>query len=336
MNKGAVGSNTDYRLYVLRGAGLNGMEFTRTTTAPTQVDYITTASTGFVAGGTYWVKVEFDLDNGSSESEAKFYTSNDGVTYTLLATVTSANTTATRDSANPLSIGHAPSNQWFLGTIHKLTIKNGIGGTTVFDANFDAVTADALAFTESSAQAATVSILSSRYSLGLPNVQWSTSNATQALTANRVYYHPFLVTEPITIDTTVFRVTSGPASAANVRTGIYAADIGLQPTGAPILDAGNTAVATSATGNFYTAVTPVTLQPGMYLAAINTSVNLTVQVARGGVIGADIGNGTNAIINTVLGTQTQGAFPNPGTAWNTRNFAATGPNFFLFFRWTPA
>jgi hypothetical protein len=252
-----------------------------------------------------------------------------------LATVTNANTDATRDSANVLAMGHALTNEWFAGTIHKFTIKDGIGGTTVFDANFDAVPLNALAFTESSAQAATVSLVSTRYSYGLPNVQWSTSNATSALTANRVYYHPFLVTEPTAIDMTLFRVTAGPASAANVRTGIYAADMDLQPAGAPILDAGDTAVATSATGNFYTAVTPVTLQPGMYLAAINTSVNLTVQVARGGVIGADIGNGTSAIISAVLGTQTQGAFPNPGTAWATRNFAATGPNFFLFFRWAP-
>jgi hypothetical protein len=335
VNKGAVTATTDYRLYVMRGIG-NGLEFGRIDSGGNIANITTTSSSGFVAGGTYWVKVEFDLDNGSSQSEATFYKSSDGVTYTLIGSATSANTTPTRASANVLAIGHAPSTQWFDGIIHSVTIKNGIGGTVVFDADFSAQTADALAFTESSANAATVSLVTTRYTYGLPNVQWSSSNATQALTANTVYYQPFLLTAPAIIDGTQFHVTTGPASAANVRTGIYPADNDWQPTGAPILDAGNTAVGTSATGTFFTQVTPVTLPPGRYVTAINSSVALTTRVVRGGIVGADLGAGTNSIISLMSRAQTQGAFPNPAAAWNTRTFAATGPNHMLLLRWKAA
>jgi hypothetical protein len=291
-----------------------------------------------------WFRVTLDVDNGAGQYEVKFYTSADGTNWTQLGTTITGTSgpTAIVDGTSGLFIGARNDGTFTMtGTVQRVIIQNAYDtadntSDVVFDANFATATADALAFTESSTNAATVSVVTTRYSYGLPNVQWSTSNATQALTADRVYYQPFLISAPTTVDMTSFRVTTGPASAANVRTGIYAADANMQPTGAPILDSGNVAVATSATGNFYTSVTPVTLQPGMYLTAINTSVGLTCQAARGGLAGADIGNGANAIFNTMLGTQTQGAFPNPPTAWNTRAFAATAPNHTLFLRWSAA
>jgi hypothetical protein len=170
----------------------------------------------------------------------------------------------------------------------------------------------------------------------LPNVEWNASNVTQALTANTVYYQPFIVSSPITVDATNFAVSAGPASAANVRTGVYAADSNLQPSGAPLIDSGNVAVGTSVTGTFVNQFTPVTLQPGAYLTAINTSVALTCRVQRGGPTGTNVGNGTSSLISLLPISQTQGAFPNPGTAWVNPTYAATGPNHVLFLRWSPA
>lgn len=135
---------------------------------------------------------------------------------------------------------------------------------------------------------------------------------------------------------TQFNVSTGPSSAANVRCGIYAADSNLQPTGAPLLDSGNVAVGSSATGMFIAAVSPTVLQPGMYLTAFNTSQNLTVRVQRGGITGSNFSQGSNSLILLNYGSQTQGAFPNPGTPWTVPVFGATGMEHMLLLRWKDA
>ncbi len=284
-----------------------------------------------------WVRFTFTGNDGAGNRVGKFYQSDDGTTWSGMNTLSNAGTVSIFDGTAPIEIGGFVALQFtnLAGTIHRVVIRDGYdgAGNTVFDADFGTATADALAFTESSTNAATVSLVTTRYTYGLPGVQWSTSNATQALAANTVYYQSFIVTAPVIVDMTVFRVTTGPASAANVRTGIYVADSNMQPSGAALVDSGNVAVGTSATGNFATSVTPVTLQPGVYVTAINTSVNLTCQVARGGLVGSDIQQGANAIVSLMSAAQTQGAFPNPGTAWNTRTFAAVGPNHMMFTRW---
>ena len=295
-----------------------------------------------ITSGTKWLRYTLDADDGGGNRVSKFYLSDDGAAWTQLgATITTAGAISIFDSTAPMSL--AGGGQFIAGilpmggTLHRVIIRNGYdgAGSVAFDANFETVTADALAFTESSTNAATVSLVSTRYTYGLPNTEWS-AVAAIVLTGNRVYYQPFLVTAPTVVDMTAFRITSGPNSPANVRTGIYAADANMQPTGAPVLDSGDVAVGTSATGNFYTSVTPVTLQPGMYLTAINGSLNMTYQLVRGGMATADIGKGANAILTNRFGAQTQGVFPNPGTPWDIATFSGTGPNHALFLRWRPA
>jgi hypothetical protein len=291
-------------------------------------------------GQPMWVRFTFTGDNGSGQNVGKFYYSTDGLAWVNMNTLTNAGTTSIFNGTAPVDIGGWINLQFdnLAGTIGRVVILDGFdgAGSTVLDANFETATADALAFAESSSNAATVSLVTTRYTYGLPGVQWSTSNATQALTANRVHYQPFLVTAPVVVDGTQFHVTAGPASAANVRTGIYAADENMQPIGAPVLDAGNTTVGTSATGTFFTQVTPVTLQPGLYVTALNTSVNMTLRVQRGGLVGTDVSNGTSSIISLMSGAQTQGAFPNPPKEWDTRTFGSVGPNHVLFLRWKAA
>jgi hypothetical protein len=302
-------------------------------------------ATGFTDGTTHWIRVTFDQDNGSSQSEVNFYTAADSSTiptvWTPLGTAqTSADTGNGRASVQSVffASGYVSNlgDRGLNGTLRRAIVNDGIGGTTVLDADFEAQTENAIAFTESSSNAATITVTTNRYSYGLPNVEWNASNVVQALTANTVFYQPFVVSAPITVDATNFAVSTGPASAANVRTGVYLADSNLQPSGAPLIDSGNVAVGTSVTGTFLNQFTPVTLQPGVYLTAINTSVNLTCRVQRGGPTGTNVGNGTSSLISLLPVSQTQGAFPNPGTAWTTPTYAATGPNHVLFLRWSPA
>jgi hypothetical protein len=322
------GVNTQHS-FLLIGDGQR-LRFYWSTNGTTDNNFRETTTDHNIPNGTAkWVRVTLDVDNGSTQHEVKFFLSDDGTNWTQLgSTVTTAGTTSIWDGNRPLELKG--------NLVKRAQVLNGIDGTVQFDANFATQTANLLAFTESSTNAATVTITTTRYTYGLPNIQWNTSNITQALTINRVHYQPFLVSAPIIVDGTQFHVSTGPASSANVRTGIYRADGNMQPTGAPIIDAGNTVVGTSATGTFFTQVTPVTLQPGIYLTAINTSVALTVRVQRGGIVGTDIANGTSSIISLMYASQTQGALPNPGTVWDTRTFSNTSPNHYLFLRWSPA
>lgn len=120
-----------------------------------------TVATSFVDGTAHWVRVTFDVDNGAGGNDVKFWTSDDGVTWTQLgATVTTAGTVTIATSTALVNIGgiNAGTLNPFVGTIYRARIYNGIAGTLVFDANFTTVAKLATSFTESSANAATVTI----------------------------------------------------------------------------------------------------------------------------------------------------------------------------------
>jgi hypothetical protein len=112
--------------------------------------------------GELWVRVTLDVDNGAAGRDLTYFTSSDGITWTQLgSTVTQAGTTSIFGSTAQLRVG-ARSNGANLaeGKFYRAQILNGIGGTTVFDADFTtSITSGAQAtFTESSANAATVTI----------------------------------------------------------------------------------------------------------------------------------------------------------------------------------
>jgi len=315
----------------------NGTLRIRTTsngTLASQVESVSSVATGITDGTSKWVRVTLDVDNGSSQRVAKFYTSDDGTSWTQLGTtVTTAGTTSIFDGPDELAIGSMTNyggGAQVTGTIGRVIIQSGFDNADNtsnlrFDANFATQTANALAFTESSSNAATVSITTSRYTYGLPDHSFYT-RTTFALTANFQYYIPFKVTQPITVDMIYFRVTTAPSSTATVRTGIYAADNNFQPSGAPIVDAGNTTVSTSSNTNYFTQFSPVTLQPGVYLATINTSVAFTVQAYPGGYMAFT--PTANDFMQVLRVSQTQAALPTPGTKWNSINSGAS-PNLNL-------
>jgi hypothetical protein len=130
----------------------------------TSASQVIAASTAIVAaadGEIVWVRNTLDVDNGAGAWEVKFYTSPDGVVWTQLgATITGVATTSIFDSTTALVIGAFGdgSTQPTSGRIYRAQIYNGIAGTLVFDANFSLPAKLAGSFTESSVNAATVTI----------------------------------------------------------------------------------------------------------------------------------------------------------------------------------
>ncbi len=89
-----------------------------------------TVATGVTDGAWKWVRATLDVDNGASGNDVKFYTSDDGATWTQLgATVTTAGVTSIFASTNVLEVGTRQggltdpwAGQWKRGYV-----KSGIG-----------------------------------------------------------------------------------------------------------------------------------------------------------------------------------------------------------------
>jgi hypothetical protein len=157
---------------------------------------------------------------------------------------------------------------------------------------------------------------------------------TSALEINKARYTPFIVSRPVTITAFQFEVTSTPASAANVRVGIYRADLEGQPSGAPVYDSGSVAVANGFTGLKTTTGLSVKLKPGTYLVVMNCDVALTVRtiVAPAFYLAAALGGAP--MVRRFDVVQSYAAFPTPGTKWDTVITSSTGFDFPAAFQWT--
>jgi hypothetical protein len=206
--------------------------------------------------------------------------------------------------------------------------------SAVFDADFSTQTADALAFTESSTNAATVTINTTRYSYGIPEHQGS-STATTASAANTDYYFPFRVTQSTVVDMIGFEITTGPASSSTTHMAVYSADDNLNPTGSPLITASQ-AVATSATGIYRQQVTPVTLPPGNYLAAFNNTVAMTYRLMRGGVSPFYFALGASPFVTGRSAGRVSATFTSSPTTPVTWLAGASGAQHFLHFRYKAA
>jgi hypothetical protein len=144
---------------VIRPSGILRYIFSTDGTSVTVKD--STVATGVSDFGTKWIRVTHDVDNGAAGYDVKFYTSDDGVSWSQLgATVTTAGTVSIYDSATQIEIGanSTGSGNFVAGRFMRAQIRNGIDGTIVFDADFTQVAKLSGSFTESSANAATVTI----------------------------------------------------------------------------------------------------------------------------------------------------------------------------------
>ena len=291
---------------------------------------------GFSAGQAGWVRVT----RNSTTGDVIFYTAADSSSepssWTQLGATVATTPSSMYSSNSQLEIGsHLNGAGVAIGTIYRAILRDVIGGTPVFDANFANATADALTFTP--ATGGTITITTTRYAYGIPNGQMA-SQTTFSASANTVYYAPFEVTAPITVDAMAYSIgVAQTAGGGNVRMGIYAADSNLQPTGAPLFDSGDAPFTTSTTGAVLKQSTPATLQPGVYLTAFNTSAAITqVRAPVGGIATLNTTLGASMFSHTLSVAQTQGAFPSPGTAWTARGTSGTGTVNLTVMRWRSA
>lgn len=115
------------------------------------------------AGTTMWLRATLDVDNGAAGHTVTFYTAADSASvpssWTTVATRTGAGITSVFDGNLALLVGARASGvNPMTGTVLRAIVKNGIAGTTVFDADFAGAADYCTSFTESSSNAATVTI----------------------------------------------------------------------------------------------------------------------------------------------------------------------------------
>lgn len=173
----------------------------------TAITAISTAAPTVVDGGTLWIRATLDVDNGASGNDVKFFTSNDGLTWTQLGTtVTNAGVTSIFNSNQAIKIGVqnvanvTPSR----GKFFRAQVLNGIGGTVAFDANFENSITSLLqtSFTESSTNGATVTINrsgSTYRSAGVIDAGYLYPGATNTFANSTIDYLNFGATDSFTV-----------------------------------------------------------------------------------------------------------------------------------------
>jgi hypothetical protein len=156
-----LSGNFAYRFYV-NTSGSIGFDVWNSSSVETSSQ--SSVATGFTAGSQHWVRVSLTLSNGSN-SVCQFFTSSDGVTWTQLGSnVTQGIINSIYNATSALEIGSESggTNLLAAGNFYEVKLYNsalGSGsGTPVFDANFATKTVGSNTFTESSSNAATVTI----------------------------------------------------------------------------------------------------------------------------------------------------------------------------------
>jgi len=167
------------RSYEFRINANGTLEFGFTTNGATVLGRTSTVAPTVADGNPLWIACTLDVDNGASGHDVRFFTSNDGVTWTQLgSTVTTAGTTSIFAGTAPLTIGsESDGTNSMTGKVYRATVANGIGaagvpgGTTVLDIDCDAITdGSATSFTAVTGQTVTINrSTSGRKSVAVPS-----------------------------------------------------------------------------------------------------------------------------------------------------------------------
>jgi hypothetical protein len=291
----------------------------------------------FTDGQTGWVRVTLDVDNGSGYT-VTFYTAPDSPTEPTLASWTVNSTVTVTGPATSIFSGTSPvefgsnaggANQ-IVGTLSRAIVRNGIGGTIVCDADFEAAQDDALAFTESSSNAASVTVTTGRYTYGIPNATFTTAG-TQSLSGNNTHYMPFEVTAPTSVDMFVVK-GRGNTVTGSLRVGIFTADEALQPTGSCLAQA---EIPFTLVDTLYTKqITALTLAPGVYLMAFNPETSSTWTRGTGGISPLASALGANLFSARIFaGSQTMTGDYTTGPVWDSTTDATHPHIHAAFLRW---
>jgi len=289
-----------------------------------------------------WVRITFQVDNGASGSTLTCFTAPDSATeptsWTPLgAAVVTAGTTSIFSGTSIVEFGSnfLGSNQ-IRGVLEQAIIRNGIGGTVACDANFEAAQDDALTFTESSVNTASVSVTTARYFYGVPNADF-VSAGTQSMTPNQTHYMPFEVTAPTVVDMFIVQGQGNSATPGTLRVGIFAADTTLQPTGSCL--AQGSIPYTITTTLYNKQIDPVTLQPGVYLIASNivSAQGATWTRGAGGISPLSGTLGSNMFASRIFASaQTMTGDYTTGPLWNSKTDGVTPHLHTVFLRWKAA
>ena len=160
LHKWLPGANLSYLWYM--GASGSMTFLTSSNGSTTAKTFNSSASVAFANGADGWVRVTLDVDDGAGNAVCKFWTSTDGSAWTQLgSTQTSAGTTSIFDGTATLQVGTQGTASGWLGKLYRAQVRSNIlddGTGIVFDANFVAKTFGADTFTESSSNAATVTL----------------------------------------------------------------------------------------------------------------------------------------------------------------------------------
>jgi hypothetical protein len=117
--------NTDGSLSFLYGTGGGSTSVTRTSTANLST---------LAAGAWKWIAVTVDVDNGAAGHTVRFWTSDDGVTWTILGSaVTTAGVIALLSLAAAVEVGSNSSGTGnpFAGLVRRAQVRTGIGASGV-------------------------------------------------------------------------------------------------------------------------------------------------------------------------------------------------------------
>lgn len=138
-NNTLIGKRIDVadRSYTLAIAANGNLQFTWSSNGTSSTGKESTVATGITNGASKWVRATFDVDNGASGNDTKFYTSDDGVIWAQLGTtVTTAGVTSIFDGIAPLQIGsYDGSVNRMTGNVYYAEVRNGIDGgiVAIFD-----------------------------------------------------------------------------------------------------------------------------------------------------------------------------------------------------------
>ncbi len=169
-----TGNQRSWRLVLLASGTLR---FAYTTDgSATEINKDCTVVNGLTDGSVKWIRVTLDVDNGSSQNETKFFTSDNGTTWTQLgSTITTAGTTSIFASTAPVELGsNDGGNSPSTAKIYRAQILNGIGGTTVLDVDTSVITTGAAtSFTAVTGQTVTINrSTSGRKSVAVTQPTW--------------------------------------------------------------------------------------------------------------------------------------------------------------------
>jgi hypothetical protein len=156
---------TNHLSYQFRLTTSNQLELVRSPDgqAGSAVLKTSTESVFYANMETAWVRVTRDATSG----DVKFYTSPDGTTWTQLGSTVTDIAASLFDGTAPLEVGSQGTGtaNLFTGVVYYASVSDTIDGTPVFDADFSTASKLATSFTESSTNAATVTINSTAIAL---------------------------------------------------------------------------------------------------------------------------------------------------------------------------